>query len=50
MNKHLAFALLVIIYPFFKLMHINARVAAWVLRQAMKPVSKLFYYTYEEDL
>lgn len=50
MNKHLAFALLVIIYPFFKLMLLNARVAAWVLRQAMKPVSKLFYYTFGEEL
>lgn len=50
MNKHLAFVLLSIIYPFFKLIYLNARASAWVLRQAMKPVSKLFYYIYGEKL
>jgi hypothetical protein len=50
MNKHLAFALLVILYQFFKLMYLNTMVAAWMMRQLMKPMSKLFYYTYGEEL
>lgn len=50
MNKHLAFVLLATLYPFFKLIYINTKVAMWMMRQAMKPVGKLFYYTYGEKL
>lgn len=50
MNKHLAFALLAILYPFFKLIYLNTMAAAWLMRQLMKPMNKLFYYTYGEKL
>lgn len=50
MNKHLAFVLLTTLYPFFKLVHLNAKVAAWVLLLFMKPMRKLFYYTFGEEL
>lgn len=50
MNKHLAFVLFATLYPFLKLIYLNARASAWVMRQAMKPVSRLFYYTYGEEL
>lgn len=50
MNKHLAFVLLATLYPFFKLIHLNTMVAAWLMRQLMKLMGKLFYYTYGEKL
>jgi hypothetical protein len=50
MNKHLAFVLLAMLYPFFKLMYLNTMASAWLMRQLMKPMSKLFYHTYGEKL
>lgn len=50
MNKHLAFALLAILYPLLKLIYLNTIVAVWMIHQLMKPMSKLFYYTYGEKL
>lgn len=50
MNKHLAFVLLSILYPFFKLIYLNIIASKWLMRQIMKPIGKLFYYTYGKKL